>query len=74
MPETSELARTSTGTRRKGKTPGRRPAGEPADRRWSRRVLETSNALDLEAGVFSPRSPRKIAGAKLSRSARQCRC
>jgi len=29
--------------------------------RWSQRVTETSNALDLEPGVFSWRDPRKIA-------------
>lgn len=29
--------------------------------RWSQRVTETSNALDLEPGVFSWRDPRRIA-------------
>jgi hypothetical protein len=29
--------------------------------RWSQRVTETSNALDLEAGVFTWRDPRRIA-------------
>ena len=29
--------------------------------RWSREVTETSNALDLEPGVFSWKNPRKIA-------------
>ncbi|MGZ5573047.1 MAG: DUF3175 domain-containing protein [Usitatibacter sp.] len=28
---------------------------------WSQRVTETSNALDLEAGVFTLRDPLKIA-------------
>ena len=37
-------------------------------RRWSARVMKTSNALDLEAGVFTQRSPRAIA-ASLKRSA-----
>jgi hypothetical protein len=37
-------------------------------KRWSRRVTETSNALDLEKGVFSQRSPRAIA-LSLKRSA-----
>jgi len=36
--------------------------------RWSAEVLRTSNALDLEEGVFSQRSPRAIA-ASLKRSA-----
>ncbi|WP_437589335.1 DUF3175 domain-containing protein [Sorangium sp. So ce1000] len=37
-------------------------------RRWSRRVTETSHALDLEPGVFQTRSPRAIAES-LKRSA-----
>src|SRR5499427_1727390 len=37
-------------------------------RRWSARVMKTSNALDLERGVFMQRSPRAIA-ASLKRSA-----
>src|SRR5579864_9838280 len=36
--------------------------------RWSRRVTETSNALDLDKGVFSLRDPRAIARS-LKRSA-----
>jgi len=31
------------------------------DNRWSQRVTETSNALDLEPGVFSWDDPRRIA-------------
>jgi hypothetical protein len=31
------------------------------DERWSQRVTETSNALDLEAGVFTLHDPREIA-------------
>ena len=38
-----------------------------AKKRWSRRVTETSNALDLEGGVFK-KSPREMA-ASLKRSA-----
>ncbi|HKF56302.1 MAG TPA: DUF3175 domain-containing protein, partial [Blastocatellia bacterium] len=30
-------------------------------KRWSQRVTETSNALDLEEGVFSLDNPRSIA-------------
>ena len=37
-------------------------------RRWSRRVTETSNALDLDRGVFSSKDPRRIARS-LKRSA-----
>ena len=40
-------------------------------RRWSRRVTETSNALDLEPGVFT-RDPRSIARS-LKRSAERSR-
>lgn len=36
--------------------------------RWSQRVTETSNALDLEPGVFASNSPRQVA-ASLMRSA-----
>jgi hypothetical protein len=38
------------------------------DRRWSQRVTETSDALDLEAGVFTLEDPRLIAES-LKRSA-----
>src|SRR4030095_13322129 len=37
-------------------------------KRWSQRVTEESNALDLESGVFTFEDPRKIA-ASLKRSA-----
>ena len=37
-------------------------------KRWSQRVTEESNALDLEQGVFSRDSPRSIARS-LKRSA-----
>jgi hypothetical protein len=37
-------------------------------RRWSAKVMRTSNALDLEPGVFTRRSPRAIAQS-LKRSA-----
>ena len=43
-------------------------AGKRTPRRWSARVLATSNALDLEPGVFRQRSARAIA-ASLKRSA-----
>jgi len=38
------------------------------DSKWSARVTETSNALDLEEGVFTWKDPRKIAES-LRRSA-----
>jgi hypothetical protein len=40
--------------------------------RWSQKVTETSNALDLEQGVFSKEDPRSIARS-LKRSADQSR-
>jgi hypothetical protein len=42
------------------------------DRRWSQRVTETSNALDLEPGVFRLDDPRAIARS-LKRSAERSR-
>ncbi len=41
-----------------------------ARERWSKHVTETSNALDLESGVFSKNDPRAIARS-LKRSAEQ---
>ncbi|MGH2397590.1 MAG: DUF3175 domain-containing protein, partial [bacterium] len=41
-------------------------------KRWTQRVTETSNALDLETGVFSKDSPRAIARS-LKRSAERSR-
>jgi hypothetical protein len=46
----------------------KRSAPAKKTRYWSKRVTETSNALDLEPGVFQKRSPRAIA-ASLKRSA-----
>ena len=43
-------------------------ASRKQPRRWSQRVTRTSNALDLESGVFRMRSPRAIARS-LARSA-----
>lgn len=37
-------------------------------RRWSQRVMETSDALDLEQGVFADSDPKRIARS-LKRSA-----
>jgi len=46
----------------------RRKKSTRKDKRWSARVTEQSNALDLEPRVFRSRSPRKIA-LSLKRSA-----
>ena len=40
--------------------------------RWSQRVTQTGNALDLESRVFTSASPRRIA-ASLKRSAEESR-
>jgi Protein of unknown function (DUF3175) len=34
---------------------------ESSDKRWSRKVTENSNALDLDAGVFTWKDPKRIA-------------
>jgi hypothetical protein len=44
-------------------------AAKPANR-WSQRVTETSDAMDLERGVFKKESPRAIARS-VKRSAEQ---
>jgi hypothetical protein len=41
-------------------------------KRWSARVMRTSDALDLERGVFTKRSPRAVAQS-LKRSAERSR-
>jgi len=41
-------------------------------KRWSQRVMQTSNALDLEGGVFAREDPRAIARS-LKRSAERSR-
>jgi hypothetical protein len=46
----------------------RRTKAKRGARRWSQRVTETSDALDLKKGVFSLRDPKKIA-ASLKRAA-----
>lgn len=56
---------------RRTKTAKHRAAGK-SSRRWSGRVTRTSNALDLEQGVFSQPSARKIA-LSLKRSAERSR-
>lgn len=48
----------------------RKPATSSKTNRWSQHVTETSNALDLENGVFKSRSPKAIAKS-LKRSAEQ---
>jgi uncharacterized protein DUF3175 len=55
--------------------PARAASGERAKRRtkrWSQHVTETSDALDLQAGVFSLAGPQEIARS-LKRSAERSR-
>jgi hypothetical protein len=74
---TSPRKKTSSKTARKSsrktasKTPARRraPAKRKASpKRWSQRVTQQSDALDLKRGVFTLRDPKRIA-ASLKRSA-----
>jgi len=53
-----------------GRSATRRQAAKArrGGRKWSRRVTERSDALDLEQGVFKKKDPKKIA-ASLKRSA-----
>lgn len=46
------------------------PEKKDSDKKWSQRVTETSDALDLEGGVFTLHDPREIA-LSLKRSAEQ---
>jgi len=55
--------------RKKTKRSGRsRPRRRASAKRWSQRVTQHSNSLDLEGGVFSHDDPKDIA-ASLKRSA-----
>ena len=65
------IARKSKSKSRRKSSARRRPAARKG-RRWSQRVTERSDALDLEGGVFTQRSPKKIA-ASLKRSALRSR-
>lgn len=56
-------------TTAKKAAPHRQPAGA---RRWSKRVMETSDAMDLEKGVFTKADPAVIARS-LKRSAERSR-
>jgi hypothetical protein len=51
------------------KTPARK---KPAARRWSQRVTDTSDALDLQKSVFTYKDPHRIA-LSLKRSAEHSR-
>ena len=65
------MARTATRRKTKRQKSRRpRPAGRKSARYWSGRVTKESDALDLDAGVFTLNDPKQIA-ASLKRSAEQ---
>jgi hypothetical protein len=55
-------------TRARSKAHGRRQGAARKTRRWSKKVTQESNALDLERGVFTLGNPHAIA-LSLKRSA-----
>ena len=57
--------KTASKTTTRRKTPAKRKA---SPKRWSQRVTQESDALDLKRGVFTLRDPKRIA-ASLKRSA-----
>src|SRR5690242_14148614 len=59
-------------SRTKRGRPVRRKSKPASSRRWSKRVTQTSNALDLAQGVFARDDPKSIARSLL-RSARRSR-
>jgi hypothetical protein len=67
----SRKAAKSTGRKKKAHR-ARRGSTARKGRRWSQRVTEQSDALDLEGGVFTQKSPKEIA-ASLKRSALRSR-
>ena len=64
MAKTARRTRATKRTARSAR--GRKSRSAP--RRWSQRVTEQSDALDLEGGGFKQKSPKRIA-ASLKRSA-----
>lgn len=54
--------------KRKSSTTGRKKSSPKTPRKWSARVTQTSDALDLESSVFKSKEPLKIARS-LKRSA-----
>ncbi|WP_205511171.1 DUF3175 domain-containing protein [Longitalea arenae] len=67
---TSRKSATTTRTRTARKTaPEKAASKEKApNKKWSRRVMQTSDALDLESGIFKSKDAKKIARS-LKRSA-----
>jgi uncharacterized protein DUF3175 len=67
-PATSHASRKPIRRKNSGKTARKTGGRRTAPKRWSQRVTQQSDALDLEQGVFNLRDPRRIA-ASLKRSA-----
>jgi hypothetical protein len=67
----AKQTRTHAGrTRKKRTTSARAKSTRATGGRWSQRVTEESDALDLQRGVFSQKDPKRIA-ASLKRSAQR---
>ena len=67
-PKTAGKSTRKPATRKAGSARGSSASKKTSPKRWSQRVTEQSNALDLEQGVFTLTDPKKIA-ASLKRSA-----
>jgi hypothetical protein len=58
----SGVRKKSTAKKKTGKkTAGKKRAAKKTPRKWSKKVNETSDAMDLEQGVFKGNDPKKIA-------------
>jgi hypothetical protein len=73
MTERRKTARKTSAARKSArktasKMAAKRPARKASPKRWSQRVTQESDALDLKRGVFMLTDPKKIA-ASLKRSA-----
>jgi pyridoxal biosynthesis lyase PdxS len=60
--------RKKTTTAHKKSTRKKTAKKKAAPKKWSHRVMETSDALDLQSGIFKSKDPKKIAQS-LKRSA-----
>ena len=68
---TGKTARNNTGRKgrsARGQSVAKKGSAKSSAKRWSQRVTEESDALDLKRGVFTLADPKKIA-ASLKRSA-----
>lgn len=68
MPRTATRKSAKKKTAKRSSARRKSAAHRGTPRRWSKHVTETSDALDLQGGVFKLRDPKKIA-ASLKRSA-----